>query len=87
MIQDLASATGFYTSRFTMCMPDVKWYATERMLDPADYLGAMMLEDCVEYMTTAPDSPANHRSQKSLLDDEPVDSDEDMEDLAQTTSN
>ena len=81
MAQDLASATGFYASRFAVCMPEVKWYATEQMLDPVDYVGTMMLEDCVEYMTTAPESPAKSRSQKkSLMDDDPANSDEDMED-------
>lgn len=24
------------------------------MADPADYLGTKMMEDCIEYMTTAP---------------------------------
>lgn len=79
---DLASATGFYASRFAVCMPEVKWYATEQMLDPADYVGTMMLEDCVEYMTTAPESPAKSRSQKkSLMDDDSANSGEDMEDF------
>ncbi|CAK9036900.1 Uncharacterized protein SCF082_LOCUS21917 [Durusdinium trenchii] len=51
---DLASANGFYPSRFTMFMPKVRWYASEHMADPADYLGTKMMEDCIEYMTTAP---------------------------------
>ena len=67
-------------------MPEVKWYASERMLNPSDYLGIKMLEDCIEYMTTAPESPAKGRnpgkggSQKSLIDDT-ASSDEDMEEL------
>ena len=47
----------------------------------ADYLGMTMLEDCVEHMATAAESPTKRRSQKRLLD-EPADSDENMEELA-----
>ena len=30
-------------------------YASEHMSQPADYLGTKMMEDCIEYMATAPD--------------------------------
>eukprot|EP00435_Cladocopium_sp_Y103_P069818 s419_g34.t1 len=47
---DLASANGYYASRFTMLMPKARWYASEHMSEPADYLGTKMMEDCIEYM-------------------------------------
>lgn len=49
---DLASANGYYASRFTMLMPKARWYASEHMSEPADYLGTKMMEDCIEYMAT-----------------------------------
>eukprot|EP00438_Fugacium_kawagutii_P027067 Skav214858 [mRNA] locus=scaffold16:475844:483571:+ [translate_table: standard] len=53
--RDLGSANGYYASRFSMVMGNARWYASDHMAEPADYLGTKMLEDCIEYMATAPD--------------------------------
>ena len=64
---DLASANGYYASRFSMFMPKARWYASEHMSEPANYLGTKMMEDCIEYMATAPDEADKKRKRSTTV--------------------
>ncbi|CAJ1328579.1 unnamed protein product, partial [Effrenium voratum] len=64
---DLASANAFYPSRFTMCLPKVRWYASEHLAD-GSYLGTKMMDDCLEYMTTAPEEEPRKRPRRETVD-------------------